>query len=65
MGDARLWPSNPYAPEVNGNDAVAVIRIVWQWINHPPRVPGESSIHALAHNLETAGYPCPDDLKEN
>ena len=60
---ADLWPSNPLAPDLNGCDARAVIRIVWQWI-------GDHHEHGytadnLIWGLEEAGYPCPDDLKEN
>ena len=56
-----LWPSNPFAPDLNGEDAKAVIRIVWEWISNDDC----SDTGDLIFDLERAGYPCPDDLKEN
>lgn len=57
----RLWPSNPSAPDLNGNDAVAVITLVWKWL-------GDHHFHSytaddLIAELDQAGYPCPDALE--
>lgn len=58
-----LWPSNPFAPDLNGGDATTVITIVWKWI-------GDHHDHGytaddLIQQLEKAGYECPDELREN
>lgn len=59
-----LWPtSNPLRDILDGEDATALVWTVWKWI-------GDHHEHSytaddLIQELEEAGYPCPDELKEN
>ena len=40
-----------------------IVRIVWEWIGDHYNYSHDAE--TLILNLEHAGYPCPDDLKEN
>lgn len=48
-------PSNPYRAPLNGNDALAILRITWEWIE------GKNNGHGydtddLIQSLDTGGY---------
>lgn len=47
---------------LNGNDARALLRIVWQWIIDANNGNGADS-DDLIHELERAGYQCPAELE--
>ena len=57
------WPSNPYRDPLNGNDATAILRIVWGWIgnHHDHGYTGDD----LIAEMERHGYECPDDLNDS
>lgn len=48
---------------MNGNDAWALLRIVWQWIINANNGNGADS-GDLINALESAGYQCPAELED-
>ncbi|WP_018385285.1 helix-turn-helix transcriptional regulator [Wenjunlia vitaminophila] len=61
QGDAPVIDGQVGSQPLNGNDARAILRIVWQWIEDANDGLG-SDVGDLQHGLESAGYGPPPEV---